>query len=73
VQELQSGLSELLSEACSLTVTVGDTGQTPLEIRDAIYQDKLQQSMNSLAQDSNIQFMQARFAAELDDESVRPI
>ena len=45
----------------------------PLELREKPYQEKLQQAFASLENDSNVQFIEQRFAAELDSDSVRPI
>ncbi|WP_413284828.1 DNA polymerase III subunit gamma/tau [Vibrio sp. MA40-2] len=71
--ELLQALNSLLGEECSLTVEQSDKGQTPLEIREAIYQEKLTVAHQVLQQDKNVQFIQTRFSAEIDLESVRPI
>ncbi|GAK84947.1 DNA polymerase III subunits gamma and tau [Vibrio ponticus] len=62
-----------LGEECHLSVEIGTKGQTPLELRDALYQGKLQQAFDSLEQDPHVQFIERRFAAELDKDSVRPV
>ncbi|SON50130.1 DNA polymerase III subunit gamma/tau [Vibrio tapetis] len=72
-QDLAQSLSDVLGEACELTVSIGEDGQTPLELREALYQGKLQQAHQSLNDDHHVQFIQRRFAAELDRDSVRPI
>ncbi|MDV7103157.1 DNA polymerase III subunit gamma/tau [Vibrio sp. TH_r3] len=71
--ELLQALNSLLGEECSLTVEQSDKGQTPLEIREAIYQEKLTVAHQILQQDKNVQFIQTRFSAEIDLDSVRPI
>lgn len=71
--ELLGELNRVLNQECHLSVEIGDSGETPLELRDKLYQGRLQQAFDSLESDSNIQFIQKRFAAQLDSESVRPI
>jgi DNA polymerase-3 subunit gamma/tau len=72
-QELLGALNQVLGEQCHLTVEIGDQGQTPLELRESLYQGKLQAAHTALAGDPNVAFIQTRFAAELDKDSVRPI
>lgn len=72
-QELSTALSDVLGEPCQLTVSVGEQGQTPLELRESLYQDKLSQAFESLSSDPNVQFIQRRFNGTLDEDSVRPI
>ncbi|KHT48054.1 DNA polymerase III subunit gamma/tau [Vibrio sinaloensis] len=71
--ELLQALNSVLGEECHLSVEVGDKGETPLELRDKLYQGKLQQAFTSLENDEHVRFIERRFAAELDKESVRPI
>ena len=71
--ELLNALNTLLGEDCHLTVEISDAGETPLELRDRLYQEKLQQALNSLENDPNVHFIERRFAAELVKDSVRPI
>jgi DNA polymerase-3 subunit gamma/tau len=66
-------LNRVLGEDCHLSVEIGQQGETPLELRDKLYQERLQQAFTSLASDAHVQFIEKRFAAELDKESVRPI
>ncbi|WGV99471.1 DNA polymerase III subunit gamma/tau [Vibrio sp. YMD68] len=72
-QELQQALSRVKGNECQLVVEVGESGETPLELREKLYQGKLQQAFDSLAADNNVQFIEKRFAATLDRDSVRPI
>ena len=71
--ELLGELNRVLNQECHLSVEIGESGETPLELRDKLYQGRLQQAFDSLESDTNIQFIQKRFAAQLDSESVRPI
>ncbi|MGY0613953.1 DNA polymerase III subunit gamma/tau [Vibrio sp. FJH11] len=71
--ELLHALNTILGEDCHLTVEIGESGETPLELRDRLYQEKLEQALNSLESDPNVHFIERRFAAELDKDSVRPI
>ena len=71
--ELITALNSVLGEQFELSVEVGESGETPLELREKLYQEKLQQAFTSLENDSNVQFIEQRFAAELDSDSVRPI
>ncbi|EGU49099.1 DNA polymerase III subunits gamma and tau [Vibrio ichthyoenteri ATCC 700023] len=71
--ELLAALNLVLGEECHLSVEIGSKGQTPLEQREALYQGKLQQAFDSLEADPHVQFIEARFAAVLDSDSVRPV
>ncbi|CAK2613973.1 DNA polymerase III subunit tau [Vibrio crassostreae] len=71
--ELLQSLNTVLGEECHLSVEIGDGGETPLELRERLYQGKLKDAFTSLENDANVQFIERRFAAELDRDSVRPI
>ena len=71
--ELLQALNIALGEECHLSVEIGEKGETPLELRERLYQGKLQHAFSSLENDANVQFIEKRFAAELDRDSVRPI
>lgn len=71
--ELLQSLNTVLGEECHLSVEIGDGGETPLELRERLYQGKLKDAFTSLENDVNVQFIERRFAAELDRDSVRPI
>ncbi|GAL10176.1 DNA polymerase III subunits gamma and tau [Vibrio astriarenae] len=71
--ELSEAINKTLGSPHSLTITVGEEGQTPLELREELYQARLQQAFTSLNQDKHVQFMLNRFDAALDEDSVRPI
>lgn len=71
--ELLQAINDQLGEQCHLSVTIGEEGETPLELRERLYQGKLSQAMDSLASDPNVHFIEQRFQAVLDKESVRPV
>lgn len=72
---LAEALSELQGNTVTLTVVEDDnpTERTPLEWRQAIYEEKLAQARQSIIADNNIQTLRRFFDAELDDESIRPV
>ncbi|OEF25157.1 DNA polymerase III subunit gamma/tau [Vibrio rumoiensis] len=72
-QDLVDALSQHFQQTCELVIQTGEGGITPLELREKLYQDKLKQAFESLAADPNIQFFQKRFAADIDNDSVRPV
>jgi len=71
--ELLQAINEHLNQECVLSVAMGEDGETPLELRERLYQEKLSQAMANLSSDPNVQFIERRFSAELDTDSVRPI
>ncbi|WP_261815548.1 DNA polymerase III subunit gamma/tau [Vibrio gallicus] len=72
-QDLANAIAEVKGNFKPVEVLISDEGTTPLELRDTFYQSKLTQAFESLQNDEHIKFMQTRFAAELDNDSVRPI
>ncbi|OOF20786.1 DNA polymerase III subunit gamma/tau [Salinivibrio sp. IB574] len=72
-QQLAQALSQALNAPITLEVHLGDSGRTPLEWREHLYQQKLAQATQSLHNDPNVGFILQRFAAELDEDSIRPI
>ncbi|WP_217512183.1 DNA polymerase III subunit gamma/tau [Vibrio metschnikovii] len=71
--ELLQALNDQLQEECHLSVHIGESGETPLELRERLYQAKLTQALESLKKDTNVQFIERRFHAQLDHDSVRPV
>ncbi len=71
--ELQQAISDLTGDPCQLEISVGEQGETPLELREKSYQERLHQAYNSLKQDDIVQFIEKRFGAELDKDTIRPI
>ncbi|EAS64085.1 DNA polymerase III subunit gamma/tau [Photobacterium angustum] len=72
-EQLCSALSSLLGHSVMLNIVLGEEGKTPLELREELYQQKLLQAKQSLDNDQNVMFICQRFAAQLDEDSVRPI
>ena len=72
-EQLQEAIGHLLEQPIELAIELSDEGQTPLEWREAIYQNKLGQAKQSLQQDPHVNFICQRFAAVVDEESIRPI
>ncbi|MDW5500573.1 DNA polymerase III subunit gamma/tau [Pseudomonas lundensis] len=72
---LTDALSELYGSPVELTVVEDDNPaeRTPLEWRQAIYEEKLAQARQSIDADTNIQTLRRFFDADLDEESIRPI
>ncbi|WP_122095992.1 DNA polymerase III subunit gamma/tau [Rahnella sp. Larv3_ips] len=72
---LAEALSALHQTPVELTVLEDDNlaVKTPLEWRQAIYEEKLAQARQSIIADNNIQTLRRFFDAELDEESIRPI
>lgn len=72
---LAAALSELYNRAIELTVVEDDSPaqRTPLEWRQAIYEEKLAQARQSITADSYIQTLCRYFDAQLDEESIRPV
>ncbi|KAA6047837.1 DNA polymerase III subunit gamma/tau [Pantoea sp. Bo_7] len=74
-QAIQAALSQAAGQEVELTIVEDDNPAvlTPLEWRQAIYEEKLAQARQSLASDTHIQMLQQFFDADLDEESIRPV
>ncbi|EBL5804123.1 DNA polymerase III subunit gamma/tau [Salmonella enterica] len=74
-QKLAQALSDLTGTTVELTIVEDDNPavRTPLEWRQAIYEEKLAQARESIIADNNIQTLRRFFDAGLDEESIRPI
>ena len=74
-QKLAEALSSLTGSTIELTIVEDDNPavRTPLEWRQAIYEEKLAQARESIIADNNIQTLRRFFDADLDEESIRPI
>lgn len=72
---LAEALSALHQQPVELTVLEDDNlaVKTPLEWRQAIYEEKLAQARQSIIADNNIQTLRRFFDADLDEESIRPV
>ncbi|QCR36868.1 DNA polymerase III subunit gamma/tau [Nissabacter sp. SGAir0207] len=75
----QKALAEAISRCeghpVELTVVEDDNPavRTPLEWRQAIYEEKLAQARQSIIADNNIQTLRRFFDADLDEDSIRPL
>jgi DNA polymerase-3 subunit gamma/tau len=72
---LADALGELYGSPVELIVVEDDNPaeRTPLEWRQAIYEEKLAQARQSIVADTNIQTLRRFFDADLDEDSIRPI
>lgn len=72
---LAEALGVLYGAPVELTIIEDDNlaQRTPLEWRQAIYEEKLAQARESIIADVNIQTLQRFFDADLDEESIRPL
>ncbi len=72
---LAEALSALHQQPVELIVLEDDNlaVKTPLEWRQAIYEEKLAQARQSIIADNNIQTLRRFFDADLDEESIRPV
>jgi len=76
VQEtLTKALNMLTGSDITLTIIEDDdlVTRTPLEWRQAIYEEKLAKAKQSLANDEHVNVICRYFDAELDDDSIRPV
>ncbi|MDH2067487.1 DNA polymerase III subunit gamma/tau [Pantoea sp. GD03673] len=74
-QVLSDALSQHAGQKVELSVVEDDNSSvlTPLEWRQAIYEEKLAQARQSITCDTHIQTLQRFFDADLDEESIRPV
>ena len=72
---LAEALATLQGVPVELTIIEDDNPavRTPLEWRQAIYEEKLAQAREAIIADNNIQTLRRFFDAELDEESIRPL
>ncbi|WP_394516802.1 DNA polymerase III subunit gamma/tau [Pantoea sp. SGAir0175] len=74
-QAIQDALSQAAGQTVVLTIVEDDNPAvlTPLEWRQAIYEEKLAQARQSIESDTHIQTLRRFFDADLDEESIRPV
>ncbi|MCW0321041.1 DNA polymerase III subunit gamma/tau [Pantoea dispersa] len=74
-QAIQEALSQAAGQTVELTIVEDDNPAvlTPLEWRQAIYEEKLAQARQSIESDTHIQTLRRFFDADLDEESIRPV
>lgn len=72
---LTNALSHTAGHTIALTIIEDDNlaTKTPLEWRQAIYEDMLAKAKQSLADDEHVKTLCRFFDAELDDDSIRPV
>lgn len=72
---LTEAMSRQAGQAITLSIIEDDnlSVRTPLEWRQAIYEEKLAQARRSLASDEHIKIICRYFDAELDEDSIRPV
>ena len=72
---LEEALSEQYGRTVELKIVHDDNSEvkTPLEWRQAIYEEKLAQARQSIIADKTIQKLRSMFDAQLDEESIRPV
>lgn len=75
LKTITEALSELSGSPVELTIVEDDNPamRTPLEWRQAIYEEKLAQAREAIIADNNIQTLRRFFDADLDEESIRPV
>ncbi|RJG42232.1 DNA polymerase III subunit gamma/tau [Motilimonas pumila] len=74
-QALLSACQQVYGDNASVAITIGQVPeqQTPVEIEQAIYLARLNQAKQDIAEDAAIQFFIQRFAAVVDEDSIKPI
>lgn len=73
IDELTRAISDKLGRNVGIEIMTGSEGITPLEKREQRYQQKLAVAIKQIESDPNVRFLQQRFSADLDSDSVRPI
>lgn len=71
-QSLAQVLSQHFEQPCEVDIQISEQGMTPLELRESLYQQRLQQAFDSLSEDPHVNFFIQQFSATIDEESVRP-
>ncbi|AEY02058.1 DNA polymerase III, subunits gamma and tau [Oceanimonas sp. GK1] len=72
-EELQAMLAEHAGRAITLAVALGERGQTPAEVEQQLYAAARARAKDEIEADDAVQFLIARFAAELDADSIEPM
>ncbi|WP_392565228.1 DNA polymerase III subunit gamma/tau [Utexia brackfieldae] len=75
VETLQALMSAHRQQPIELDIVIDDNlaQQTPLELRESIYQQKLQAAKTTIHQDEKIVLLCRYFNAQIDEESIRPV
>ncbi|UJF18767.1 hypothetical protein L0B53_17525 [Vibrio sp. SS-MA-C1-2] len=72
-EQLTEELSRVFNKSIQLSIELGSEGETPLDIRDRLYQQRLQVAIENIEQDPNVTILRQRFSATIDDDSIRPL
>lgn len=74
-QQLLEALTAMKGQEVSLDISFGvhEDKQTPAQIEEKIYQQRLASATHNLYEDKHIQFFINRLGAELDDNSIVPL
>ncbi|MDF7667861.1 DNA polymerase III subunit gamma/tau [Orbaceae bacterium ESL0727] len=75
IKKLENALSAVRQQKIKLTVTLDDNHdqKTPMEQREALYQQKLATAKTKIHQDEKVTTICQFFEAQIDEESIRPV
>ena len=73
--KLRTALSNYRQKILNLEVVIDDnkTNKTPLELREDLYQQKLEQAKLTIHQDPKVETICQYFDAKIDESSIRPV
>ena len=73
--KLESALSEYRQKPLNLKIVIDDNqeNKTPLEMREDLYQQKLEQAKQTINQDAKVEMICQYFDAKIDEASIRPV
>ena len=73
--KLESALSAYSQKPLNLKIVIDDNqeNKTPLEMREDLYQQKLEQAKQTINQDAKVEMICQYFDAKIDEASIRPV
>ena len=73
--KLESALSAYRQKPLNLKIVIDDNqeNKTPLEMREDLYQQKLEQAKQTINQDAKVEMICQYFDAKIDEASIRPV
>ncbi|TSJ88001.1 DNA polymerase III subunit gamma/tau [Gilliamella apicola] len=73
--KLRTALSNYRQKTLNLEVVIDDNkaNKTPLELREDLYQQKLEQAKQTINQDAKVEMICQYFDAKIDESSIRPV
>ena len=73
--KLRTSLSNYRQKTLNLEVVIDDNkaNKTPLELREDLYQQKLEQAKQTINQDTKVEMICQYFDAKIDEASIRPV